>query len=162
MRQMQTVRNNAYPFFAAAVCGISLCLSVVTPRIAASSTLTIPDGVTVQAGAAGQLVIRDTLIASKSTLTSGTATPAPGDWLGLLVLGSASGTAFNGTVIEYAGSNGALQIRGASPSVSGVDIKNSSTGIKLSDGAAACHKQRHYLRQQHRDRDEWRGASVAA
>ena len=70
MRQMQTVRIKAYSFLAAAVCGISLCLSFPAPRIADCSTLTIPDGVTVQAGAAGQLVIRDTLIASKSTSSS--------------------------------------------------------------------------------------------
>ena len=138
MQPMHTARIKASAFFTAVICVSTLLLSfMLSPLAAEGASLTIGNGVIIQADSTGQLVIRDTLKASKSTLTSGKTTPAPGDWLGLLVLGSATGTEFIGTVIEFAGSGGgALDIRGASPTVSGVEIKQcSGSGIKLSRGA---------------------------
>jgi hypothetical protein len=137
MQQVHTARIKALALLGTVICRSVLFLSFILPPLAATgASLTIGNGVNIQAGATGQLIIRDTLSALKSTMTSGNAAPAPGDWLGLLVLGSATGTVFNGTVIEFAG-DGALDIRGVSPVVSGVEIKKSSgIGIKLSDGAA--------------------------
>jgi fibronectin type 3 domain-containing protein len=106
---------------------------LLSPSSAAAVTLTIGSGVTVQSGAAGQLVVRDSLKAAQSTLTSGNAAPAPGDWLGLLVLGSATGLDLNGTIIRYAGT--ALDIRGASPTITGTIVSDNSIGILARDGA---------------------------
>lgn len=139
MQRMHTAGIMAFDLLRAAVCGGALfLLFVATPIPAAAVSLSIGSGVTVQGGSASQLIVRDTLKAAKTVMTSGSAPPAPGDWLGLLVLGSASGTEFLGTVIDFAGSGGsAFDIRGASPSISGVQVRNSSgSGIKLSDGAA--------------------------
>jgi hypothetical protein len=130
----------AQPFFKKVAFSSALLLPFVlpSPAAAAGASLSIGNGVSIQAGAAGQLVVRDTLKAAKSTLTSGKVAPAPGDWLGLLILGSATGVEFSGTLIEFAGSGGgALEIRGVSPGLSGIEIKNNAgSGIRLSDGAA--------------------------
>ena len=140
MQPMHAARIKARAFLKKVAFRSALLLPFVLPGSAAGAgaSLSIGNGVSIQAGAAGQLVVRDTLTAAKSTLTSGKAAPAPGDWLGLLILGSATGVNLSGTLIEFAGSGGgALEIRGASPGLSGIEIKNNAgTGIRLSDGAA--------------------------
>lgn len=139
MQLMHTARKKTSHLLRAAVFGSALfllCLTAPVPAVGVS--LTVSPGVTVKGGGASQLVVRDTLIASKSTMTSVNVAPVPGDWLGLLVLGSATGTELLGTVIDFAGSGGgALDIRGVSPAIGGIQVRNSSgSGIKLSEGAA--------------------------
>lgn len=110
------------------------------PSNAQASSLTIGDGVTVEAGTEGEIVVLDSLNSGKGRLTSGSASPTAGDWKGIKVEGSATGTQFNGTVIEYSGASGspALDIRKSSPTVNGVEIKsNSGSGIRLTGGASS-------------------------
>jgi fibronectin type 3 domain-containing protein len=134
MQQMHTARKNAVFLLSAVVCGIIVLLSFfLSTSPAAAVSLTIGSGVTVQSGPAGQLVVRDTLKAGQSTLTSGNTAPAPGDWLGLLVFGSATGLDLNGTIIRFAGA--ALDIRGGAPVIAGTVISDNSIGIMTRDGA---------------------------
>ena len=57
---------------------------------AGAASLTISDGVTVKSGLEGQIIVRDSLNAGKARFTSGNALPAPGDWKGIRVEGSAT------------------------------------------------------------------------
>lgn len=106
---------------------------------ARAASLTVLDGVTIESGQGGHIVVRDTLNAGNAKFTSSSDTPAPGDWNGIKVEGSATGTQFNGTVIEYSGATGspALEVRKSTPVISGVEIKNNGgAGLKLTGGAS--------------------------
>lgn len=99
------------------------------------ASLTIGNDVVVEGGATSRLIVRDTLVAGESLFTSGTTTPAPGDWLGVLVFGSSSATQFNNSIIEYAADAG-LELNGAGPLINGImSRRNSGAGIKLVSGA---------------------------
>ena len=118
-----------------AICFISLLLLFFTIPFAGAATLTIGKGVVIQGGAASRLVVRDTLSAEDCLFTSGMTAPMPGDWLGLLVHGSSSGTLLNGAVIEYA--KDGLEIHGSEPILHGISIRrNSNAGIIFLDGAS--------------------------
>lgn len=114
---------------------LSLAVPLLICGSSAATTLNVSKGVVVQGAPAGKLVVRDTLNAAEASFTSGSATPSPGDWLGVLVLGSATATQFNSTVFEFAG-GAALDLRGASATVSGISVRNTSgSGIRVTDGA---------------------------
>src|SRR5690242_19023947 len=90
-------------------------LLLISANSASAASLSIGKGVVVQGGNSGQILVRDTVSAGEVTFTSGNPIPAPGDWLGILVFGSATGTQFNGSTFEF-GKNG-LELRGASPTL---------------------------------------------
>jgi len=109
------------------------------PSTARAASLTILDGVTVKSATEGQIIVRDSLNAGKTRFTSGSGTPSAGDWKGIKVEGSATGTQFNGSLIEFSGASGspAIDVRKSSPLITGVEIRNnSSAGIRLTDGAS--------------------------
>ena len=100
--------------------------------------LTIAKGVEVRSGVAGQLVARDPVTIDEALLTGDTTVGNPGDWLGVLMFGSATGSKFTGTTIDFAGGGGAaLDLRGASPTLSGITVRNSGgIGIRVTDKSA--------------------------
>lgn len=136
MRVSATTKVNLLFWIMRSICAFALFLQIFSASLASGASLTIGNDVVVEGGATSRLVVRDTLIAGQSLFTSGTTTPAPGDWLGILVFGSSLGTQFNNSIIEYAADSG-LEIHGAGPLINGFSSrKNSGAGIKLVEGAS--------------------------
>ncbi|MEK6745395.1 MAG: Ig-like domain-containing protein [Nitrospirota bacterium] len=134
-----TATTNVKSFFRLMlrICALALFIQTGSASPAFGASLTIGNDVVVEGGASSRLVVRDTLVAGRSLFTSVTATPAPGDWLGIQVFGSSFGTQFNNSIIEYAADAG-LEIHGAGPFFNGFSSrKNSGAGIKLVSGASS-------------------------
>lgn len=114
-------------------------LPSLVPQRAEAASLSIAKGVVVRSGLDGQLVVRDTLTADGATFTSSQATPAPGDWLGMVFYSSSTGSSLKGSTIEYAGAGAeaALHLQASNPALNGAVVRNNAgTGIRLDDGAS--------------------------
>lgn len=137
MRMTATANVKSFLRMMRSICALALFLPIGSASFAFGASLTIGNDVVVEGGASSRLVVRDTLNAGQSLFTSATATPAPGDWLGIQVFGSSLGTQFNNSIIEYAADAG-LEIHGAGPLFNGFSSRrNSGAGIKLVSGASS-------------------------
>ena len=123
-------------------------LSGALAGAAHAADLTVSDGVVVKFGDGGQLIVRDRLIANRATftsakddatgapLTSGAATPTPGDWNGVRIEGSTAPAdlQLRDVTIRFAADG--LSMRRTSPSLDYVTVRDCGTGVRVSDGAA--------------------------
>lgn len=109
-----------------------------SPALTSAASLNVGDGVMVESGPSGQIVVRDTFNVGNARFTSSNPSPAPGDWKGIRIEGSASGTSINGATVEYSGGPGeaSISIRKSSPSIRETTIKDNGTGIAVSGNAA--------------------------
>ena len=143
-------------------------LAQLWPQPMHAAELTIEDGVVVKFGADAQLVVRDRLVPGKGVVltsqkddsiagqsASTAQTPAPGDWRGVRLEKSMTGT--SGLVLadwwlRYAGvpdaqkPGAALAMRGISPQLQYVQITDSIVGLALVNGAAPAVSGSSFLR----------------
>lgn len=116
-----------------------------------AAELVLADGVVVKFGTEGQLVVRDKLtVGSSATLTSlkddtqaGQTLLAPGtaqagDWPGVRVEQSSTGSSLSGLGIRFAGrsSAAALLLRGGNPTINYLQLSDNTLGLMLTEGAA--------------------------
>jgi parallel beta-helix repeat protein len=95
-------------------------LSVVTVPV--GGELTIPAGTTLRFQLDTAIDVSGTLTVQGGLLTSAAATPAAGDWDGIRVNASSTGTTISGATIEYA--EQPIVVTGANVAVSGVTIRS--------------------------------------
>jgi len=138
-----------------ALAGIACGALLAAASCAMAADLTVSGGVVVKFGSGAQMVVRDglhggrdvVLTSQKDDTSAGqtNATPqtaAAGDWRGLRVEKSsiaAGGATFDALHIRYAGGDGSdagLTLRGASPALPYFQVSDSSTGLRLLDGAS--------------------------
>ncbi|WP_368563721.1 Ig-like domain-containing protein [Pseudoxanthomonas sp. UTMC 1351] len=136
-------------------------LAIVTPLTSPASDLTLQDGVVVKFGADAQLIVRDKLVSGTDVILTGEkdgqggATPAAGDWRGIRMEKSSAAfgaSSFSDLIIRYAGAapNGqigaAFTLRGVSPTLQYLQITDSTTGMRLLDGASPAVNGSSFLR----------------
>ncbi|HLO94826.1 MAG TPA: Ig-like domain-containing protein, partial [Burkholderiaceae bacterium] len=132
---------------------LAAALALGSPAIqdVQAAELVLADGVVVKFGAGAQLVVRDKLtVNGNAALTSlkddaqaGQTQAVPGtaqagDWLGVRVEKTSSGSMLSGLGISYAGqsSAAALLLRGGNPTIKNLQISDSVLGLLLAEGAA--------------------------
>ncbi|WP_269630895.1 Ig-like domain-containing protein [Pelomonas sp. BJYL3] len=132
---------------------VAAALALGTPGLqqAQAAELVLADGVVVKFGPEGQLLVRDKLtVTSSALLTSlkddtqaGQTLPTPGtaqagDWLGVRVERSGTGSVLSGLAIRHAGrsSAAALLLRGGNPTINYLQLSDNVLGLMLVEGAA--------------------------
>jgi len=115
---------------------------VGTYAVAAGVTLTIPEGATLKFASTSALEVDGNLLVegvsgNSATLTSLASSPARGDWRGIVINATSTGSVIEYAVIEYA-STGVEILAVASVTVNNSVIREFSTsGISLSGNASA-------------------------
>ncbi len=105
-------------------------------RVGAGRTLTIQSGSTLRFAVDARLEVEGTLVLEGGLLTSAAGTPAAGDWGGIRVNATSTGTTLTGATIQYA--DEPLTVTGANVAASGLTIRtfpSASTGILYQSGA---------------------------
>lgn len=134
--------------------GVACGFLLAGASCAMAADLTLSSGVVMKFGSGAQMVVRDGLHSGKGVVLTSqkddasggqtNATPqaaAAGDWRGVRIEKSAAATGLvlDALRVRYAGGDGsdaALTLRGVRPALPYLQISDSSTGLRLLDGAA--------------------------
>ncbi len=120
----------------------STTYQVISPMVVPmGTTLTVPEGVTLEFLPGGSLTVDGTLtvqglVGTPATFTSGIGVPSRGDWPGIVITGSSTGSSFDHAIIEYATRGIEIDSPGA-VMIDNTTIREISLdGISASNGAS--------------------------